>query len=38
MIKKIQIEFKDFIRSEKKFNNVSDLKKQIKLDIKKSKR
>ena len=36
--KKIQIEFKDFIRSEKKFKNVSELKKQIKLDIKKSKK
>ena len=36
--KKIQIEFKDFIRPEKKFKNVSELKKQIKLDIKKSKK
>ena len=36
--KKIKVSFIKFIRSEKKFKNVNDLKKQIKTDIKNSKK
>ena len=36
--KKINVEFKRFIRPEKKFKNFNELKKQIKLDIKESKK
>ena len=35
--KVINISFKKFIRPEKKFSNIENLKKQIKLDIKKAK-
>ena len=35
--KELEIEFKKFIRKEKKFNNILQLKKQIKMDIKKAK-
>ena len=35
--KELEIEFKKFIRKEKKFNNILQLKKQIKIDIKKAK-
>ena len=36
--KSIRVEFVKFIRGEKKFENISNLKKQIKLDIKKAKK
>ena len=36
--KRIRVEFVKFIRGEKKFKNISNLKKQIKLDIKKAKK
>tara|TARA_A100001011_G_scaffold269421_1_gene278632 strand:+ start:1979 stop:2953 length:975 start_codon:yes stop_codon:yes gene_type:complete len=36
--KKLEIKFKDFIRPEKKFKSVVELKKQIKIDIKKCKK
>ena len=36
--KVININFKKFIRSEKKFRNLKHLKQQIKLDIKKAKK
>jgi FAD synthase len=36
--KVISINFKKFIRSEIKFKNLKDLKKQIKLDIKQAKK
>ena len=36
--KRIKVEFVKFIRGEKKFENISNLKKQIKIDIKKAKK
>ena len=36
--KRIRVEFVKFIRGEKKFENIDNLKKQIKLDIKKAKK
>ena len=36
--KRIRVEFVKFIRGEKKFENINNLKKQIKLDIKKAKK
>ena len=36
--KKLTVEFIKFIRGEKKFKNINNLKKQIKLDIKKAKK
>ena len=36
--KRIRVEFVKFIRGEKKFKNINNLKKQIKLDIKKAKK
>ena len=35
--KKLSVDFKKFIRGEKKFNGVLNLKKQIKIDCKKAK-